>query len=83
MWVRTYDQVSTPVCKVLRQSSLRICDGMAVFYAPVHTHHHKICKLTCRFYLQLDHIGSAILLASRVRPKFIGGVRAVYDQDLL
>ena len=33
--------------------------------------------------LQLDHIGSAILLAARVRPKFIGGVRAVYDQDLL
>ena len=26
--------------------------------------------------LQLDHIGSAILLAARVRPKFIGGVRA-------
>ena len=33
--------------------------------------------------LQLDHIGSAILLAARVRPKFIGGVRAIYDQDLL
>ena len=33
--------------------------------------------------LQLDHIGSAILLAARVRPKFIGGVRAVYDQVLL
>ena len=33
--------------------------------------------------LQLDHIGSAILVAARVRPKFIGGVRAVYDQDLL
>ena len=33
--------------------------------------------------LSLDHIGSAILLAARVRPKFIGGVRAIYDQDLL
>ena len=33
--------------------------------------------------LSLDHIGSAILLAARVRPKFIGGVRAIYDQELL
>lgn len=28
--------------------------------------------------LSLDHIGSAILLAARTRPKFIGGERAVY-----
>ncbi len=33
--------------------------------------------------LGLDHIGSAILLAARTRPKFIGGVRAIYDQELL
>ena len=28
--------------------------------------------------LSLDHIGGAILLAARTRPKFIGGCRAVY-----
>lgn len=33
--------------------------------------------------LGIDRIGSAILLAARVRPKFIGGVRAVYDESLL
>lgn len=33
--------------------------------------------------LGIDRIGSALLLAARVRPKFIGGVRAVYDQTLL
>lgn len=33
--------------------------------------------------LGLDHIGSALLLAARVRPKFIGGSRAVYDEKLL
>ncbi len=32
--------------------------------------------------LELDHIGSAILLAARVRPKFIGGERAYYDESL-
>ena len=33
--------------------------------------------------LGIDHIGSAILLAARTRPKFIGGARAVYDENLL
>ena len=28
-----------------------------------------------------DHIGQAILLAARTRPKFIGGCRAVYDDS--
>lgn len=32
--------------------------------------------------LKQDHIGEAILLAARVRPKFIGGDRAVYDDAL-
>lgn len=32
--------------------------------------------------LQQKHIGEAILLAARVRPKFIGGNRAVYDEAL-
>lgn len=32
--------------------------------------------------LGMDHIGSAILLAARTRPKFIGGVRAVYDETM-
>ncbi len=33
--------------------------------------------------LSVSHIGEAILLAARTRPKFIGGARAVYDQELL
>ena len=33
--------------------------------------------------LGIDRIGSAMLLAARVRPKFIGGSRAVYDESLL
>ena len=31
--------------------------------------------------LSLDHIGQAILLCARTRPKFIGGSRACYDTD--
>jgi uncharacterized protein (TIGR01440 family) len=28
-------------------------------------------------------VGNAIILAARTRPKFIGGVRANYDEELL
>ena len=31
--------------------------------------------------LSVDHIGNAILLAARTRPKFIGGIRARYETD--
>ena len=43
--------------------------------------HLKEVAVPCR--LGIDRIGSAILLAARVRPKFIGGSRAVYDENLL
>lgn len=33
--------------------------------------------------LSMDHIGDALLLAARTRPKFIGGIRAVYNEELL
>ena len=35
--------------------------------------------------LRLEHkmIGNALVTAARTRPKFIGGVRAVYNQELL
>ena len=35
--------------------------------------------------VRLEHkmIGEALVVAARTRPKFIGGVRAVYNQDLL
>ena len=33
--------------------------------------------------LSLTHVGNAILLAARTRPKFIGGIRAMYDENIL
>lgn len=33
--------------------------------------------------LQNNRIGEALVVAARARPKFIGGVRAVYDESLL
>lgn len=39
-------------------------------------------KVAVPVRLQQNHIGHAILLAARVRPKFIGGERAIYDESL-
>ncbi len=33
--------------------------------------------------LSLDKIGNAVISAARVRPKFIGGIRAAYNEELL
>lgn len=40
-------------------------------------------KVAVPLRLEQKTIGEAILLSARTRPKFIGGVRAVYDEKLL
>ena len=40
-------------------------------------------KVAVPVRLSVDHIGEAILLAARTRPKFIGGIRAHYDESML
>lgn len=40
-------------------------------------------KVAVPVRLSLDHIGEALLLAARTRPKFIGGIRANYDDSML
>lgn len=40
-------------------------------------------KVAVPVRLSMDHIGNAILLAARTRPKFIGGSRAMYDENIL
>ena len=40
-------------------------------------------KVAVPLRLENNRIGAAMLLAARTRPKFIGGARAVYDQEIL
>ena len=40
-------------------------------------------KVAVPVRLENNRIGEALIVAARTRPKFIGGVRAVYDEDLL
>ena len=40
-------------------------------------------KVAVPVRLEHNHIGEALVVAARTRPKFVGGARAVYDQELL
>lgn len=40
-------------------------------------------KVAVPLRLEVNHIGDAILLAARTRPKFIGGIRAHYNEAML
>ena len=40
-------------------------------------------KVAVPVRLENNRIGEAIVVAARTRPKFVGGARAVYNQDLL
>lgn len=40
-------------------------------------------KVAVPVRLEHNRIGEAIVVAARTRPKFVGGVRAVYDENLL
>lgn len=40
-------------------------------------------KVAVPVRLENNRIGDAIVVAARTRPKFIGGIRAIYDQELL
>ena len=40
-------------------------------------------KVAVPLRLENNKIGEATVLAARVRPKFIGGARAIYDEELL
>ena len=40
-------------------------------------------KVAVPVRLENNRIGEAIIVAARTRPKFIGGVRAVYDEEML
>ncbi len=40
-------------------------------------------KVAVPVRLENNHIGEALVVAARTRPKFVGGARAIYDQNLL
>ena len=54
--------------------------GMDIGFTLIGMH---LKKVAVPLRLENNAIGEAMVLAARTRPKFIGGVRAVYDETLL
>ena len=54
--------------------------GMDIGFTLIGMH---LKKVAVPLRLQNNAIGQAMVLAARTRPKFIGGVRAIYDETLL
>jgi len=40
-------------------------------------------KVAVPVRLENNHIGEAMIIAARTRPRFIGGIRAIYDENML
>ena len=54
--------------------------GMDIGFTLIGMH---LKKVAVPLRLENNTIGEALVLAARTRPKFIGGIRAVYDESLL
>ena len=54
--------------------------GIDIGYTLIGMH---LKKVAVPLRLENNKLGEAIVLAARTHPKFIGGVRAAYDEDLL
>ena len=54
--------------------------GMDIGFTLIGMH---LKKVAVPVRLENNHIGEAMIVAARTRPKFIGGCRAVYDETKL
>ena len=54
--------------------------GMDIGFTLIGMH---LKKVAVPVRLEHNHIGEAMIIAARTRPKFIGGIRAAYDENML
>jgi uncharacterized protein (TIGR01440 family) len=73
---QAYRQFEAPV--VLEE--IRADAGMDIGFTLIGMH---LKKVAVPVRLENNRIGQALVVAARTRSKFIGGVRAVYDEELL
>jgi uncharacterized protein (TIGR01440 family) len=59
---------------------IRADAGMDIGFTMIGMH---LKQVAVPLRLQSNTIGAAMVLAARTRPKFIGGARAVYQEDML
>lgn len=74
----TYQHMKDPV--LVETIDARADAGMDIGGTLIGMHIHPV---VVPLRISLDHIGKAVLICARRRPKYTGGQRAIYDPDLL
>lgn len=73
-----YQRMKDPV--LVESLNARADAGMDIGGTLIGMHIHPV---VVPLRISLDHIGEAVLICARRRPKYVGGQRAVYDKDLM
>ena len=73
-----YQQMKDPV--LVESLDARADAGMDIGGTLIGMHIHPV---VVPLRISLDHIGEAVLICARRRPKYVGGSRAIYDEALL
>lgn len=67
-------------CNPVAVEEIKADAGIDIGFTMIGMH---LKKVAVPLRLENNRIGEALVLAARTRPKFIGGVRAVYDEKML
>lgn len=76
MATRAYERFENPVVV----EEIKADAGIDIGFTLIGMH---LKKVAVPLRLENNRIGEALVLAARTRPKFIGGTRAIYDEDLM
>ena len=76
MATAAYAEFSDPVAVETIQADA----GMDIGFTLIGMH---LKKVAVPVRLENNRIGAAMIIAARTRPKFIGGIRAIYDEEML
>lgn len=74
MATRAYERFENPVVV----EEIKADAGIDIGFTLIGMH---LKKVAVPLRLENNRIGEALVLAARTRPKFIGGTRAIYDED--
>lgn len=73
-----YQQLKEPV--LVESLMQKASAGLDIGQTLIGMHIHPV---VVPLRISLDHIGSAVITCARRRPKYVGGQRAIYDENLM
>lgn len=74
----TYQKMSDPV--LVESLNAQADAGIDIGGTLIGMHIHPV---VVPLRISMDHIGEAVIICARRRPKYVGGQRAIYDENLM